>query len=399
MRLGITSNGTGKRAGPLCLILADDLTGACDAASPFASRGFQSEVSLVWDSPAWDSRMGTHVLAVNTDSRDIPEDEARTRIRQAVAFRRSAMPAIFFKKIDSVFRGNTFAEIEAMMTLFPGRIVLLAPSYPAVGRRVHDGRLFLEDDDDPCLDIASELRSRGMHPVLLKAHGESQEKRAFFRTAVAEGRNLILCDSETDPELKTLAAAALSLDREVLWIGSGGLAHAIADTLPVAKRETDDESPRAKTLVFCIGSDHPRTIQQVEHICQRHAVIRMQNTSDGPQADTIGLQSTHLLWEIGSRALSVGTVQMLSQQLRELPSPALFLSGGDTAMRICEALGVRFISLHGEIFPGIPWGVLRGGMADGIRVITKSGGFGEIDTLTLLARICSHTPGRRQSCT
>jgi uncharacterized protein YgbK (DUF1537 family) len=238
-----------------------------------------------------------------------------------------------------------------------------------------------------------------MHPILLKAHGESQEKRAFLRTAVVEGRNLILCDSETDSELKTLASAGLSLDREVLWIGSGGLAHAIADTLPVAKREIDDEPLYAETLVFCIGSDHPKTIQQVEHICQSHAVIRVPNSDNSPQGSLIRLQNAHLLWEIGFEPLLASAIQMLSQQLRELSAPALFLSGGDTAMRICEALGVQSISLHGEIFPGVPWGVLRGGMADGIPVITKSGGFGEADTLTLLARICSNTPGRRQSCT
>jgi uncharacterized protein YgbK (DUF1537 family) len=393
MRLEITSKGTGQRPRPLCLMLADDLTGACDAAAPFASRGLRSEVSL-----AWDSLIGTPVLALNTNSRDLPENEAHTCIWQTVELWRSAMPTIFFKKIDSVFRGNTFAEIAAMMTLFPGRIALLAPSYPAAKRRVHEGRLFLDADDDSCLNIASELRSRGMHPILLKSQGESREKQASLRAAIAERHHLILCDAETDSDMKTLASAGLSLDREVLWIGSGGLAHAIADTLPAAKRETDEEPPHAKTLVFCIGSDHPKTIQQVEHICQRHAVIRMRNSENWPQADAIGLQSAHPLWEIGFEPLSAGAIQMLSQQLRELPSPALFLSGGDTAMRVCESLGVRSISLHGEIFPGIPWGVLRGGMADGTPVITKSGGFGEADTLTLLVRICSHTPGRRQSC-
>jgi uncharacterized protein YgbK (DUF1537 family) len=402
MRLEITSKGTGQRPGPLCLILADDLTGACDAAAPFASRGLRSEVSLALDSPALDSpalgSIGAPVLALNTSSRDLPKNEAHTCIRQAVELWQSAMPTILFKKIDSIFRGNTFAEIEAMMTLVPGRIALLAPSYPAAKRRVREGCLFLDADDGSCLDIASELKSRGMHPILLKSQGESQEKQASLRAAVAERHHLILCDAETGSDIKTLASAGLSLDREVLWIGSGGLAHAIADTLPVTKREIDDEPPHAKTLVFCIGSDHPKTIQQVEHICRKHTVIRVQNSDDWPQVDAIGLQNAHLLWEIGFEPLSASAIQRLSQQLRELPSPALFLSGGDTAMRICEALGVRSISLYGEIFPGVPWGVLRGGMADGIPVITKSGGFGEVDTLTLLARICSRTTGRRQSC-
>ena len=309
------------------------------------------------------------------------------------------MPEIFFKKIDSVFRGNTFAEIEAMAVLFSGGITLLAPSYPAAGRRVRNGCLLMENTDDPCLDIASGLRSRGVHPILLKAQGGAEGKLAFLRVAVAEGHNFILCDAETSSDLKTLVSACVSLDREVLWIGSAGLAHAVSDSLPLANRESDDEPPHAKTLVFCIGSDHPRTMQQVEHICQSHAVMRVQTSGESPQAGVIALQSAHLLWEIGPEALSPIAIQMLWQWLRALPFPALFLSGGDTAMRICQALSVRSISLRGEIFPGVPWGVMQGGLADGIFVITKSGGFGEADTLTHLARILSRTRGRRQSCT
>ena len=52
----IRLNGTGQRPEPLCLILADDLTGACDAAAPFASRGLRAEVSLACEPPAWDLR-------------------------------------------------------------------------------------------------------------------------------------------------------------------------------------------------------------------------------------------------------------------------------------------------------------------------------------------------------
>lgn len=392
-----TSKGTAQRSEPLCLILADDLTGACDAAAPFASRGLQPEVSLTSE-PQTDAP----VLALNTNSRELPECEALTRVRHAVGLWQSAMPAIFLKKVDSVFRGNTFVEIHAMTALFPDRITLLAPSYPAAGRRVRNGCLLLENSDVPCFDIAGGLRSRGMHPVLLKAEDGGPGERTSLSAAIAEGHTLILCDAETSSELETLVSAGLSagvsLGREVLWIGSGGLAHALSDALPLVKGEIDDEPLHAKTLFFCIGSDHSRTRQQVEHICQSYAMIRVQKSGEWPQAGAITLQSAHLLWEIGCEPLSVSAIQMLSRHLRQLLFPALFLSGGETAMRICQALGVRSISLHGELLPGVPWGILQGGLSDGIPIITKSGGFGEADTLTLLAEICSRTRGRRQSC-
>jgi len=39
----------------------------------------------------------------------------------------------------------------------------------------------------------------------------------------------------------------------------------------------------------------------------------------------------------------------------------------------------------GEVLPGIPWGMLRGGRFDGVLVVTKSGGFGAPDALIRIA--------------
>ena len=56
-------------------------------------------------------------------------------------------------------------------------------------------------------------------------------------------------------------------------------------------------------------------------------------------------------------------------------------TGGDTAFNVCEALGSDGIELTDEIVPGVPIGILREGVADGSSMVTKSGGFGEEDTL------------------
>ena len=39
------------------------------------------------------------------------------------------------------------------------------------------------------------------------------------------------------------------------------------------------------------------------------------------------------------------------------------------------------MELTDEIVPGVPIGILKEGMADGSSMVTKSGGFGEEDTL------------------
>ena len=54
----------------------------------------------------------------------------------------------------------------------------------------------------------------------------------------------------------------------------------------------------------------------------------------------------------------------------------LVLTGGETALAVCRALGATAIHICGELEVGIPWGRLAGGVAPGLPVVTKAGGFG-----------------------
>jgi uncharacterized protein YgbK (DUF1537 family) len=66
---------------------------------------------------------------------------------------------------------------------------------------------------------------------------------------------------------------------------------------------------------------------------------------------------------------------------------ALILTGGATARCVCERLGVAGVRLKGEFQPGVPHGVLHGGLWDGTRVVTKAGGFGTPETLLDVVRL------------
>jgi len=61
--------------------------------------------------------------------------------------------------------------------------------------------------------------------------------------------------------------------------------------------------------------------------------------------------------------------------------PLITRSGGDTASHVCRALRAQAIELHDEVEAGIARGTLRGGVFDGIAVVTKSGAFGDSGAL------------------
>ncbi|HJS85147.1 MAG TPA: nucleotide-binding domain containing protein, partial [Acetobacteraceae bacterium] len=66
------------------------------------------------------------------------------------------------------------------------------------------------------------------------------------------------------------------------------------------------------------------------------------------------------------------------------PPATLLAAGGETLRMACMALGAGRLDVDGQLMPGIPTSVLRGGPWDGLRVVSKSGAFGDAG---LLARL------------
>src|ERR1051325_11297817 len=95
------------------VLIADDLTGACDAGAQFAAAGLRTIVPL-----ADEADSDAEVVAFSTESRDIDAGESRRRMRQVAAKMRRFAPRIIFKKIDSTLRGNTGIEIVAALEAF-----------------------------------------------------------------------------------------------------------------------------------------------------------------------------------------------------------------------------------------------------------------------------------------
>jgi D-threonate/D-erythronate kinase len=304
-----------------CLLIADDLTGACDAAVQFAVRGLAASVMLEMDEPP----AGARVVAVSTESRHLAEQEIPP-ILARVAERYRA--AVVFKKIDSVLRGNPGVEIAAALEAFGCEAAVATPAFPAMGRLVRGGRLSIGD-----VDVAAVLRS--------DAHVAPE------CVATASGR-VISADAASDADLDYIVGQAMSTGRRVLWAGSAGLAGALARRRGEAAGEAP--IPAKKRVLFCIGSDHPVTLEQI-------AALR--------------------------RGRSDCTI--LTPAALDCMPGVLLLSGGDTASAVCRQAGARRIDLCGEVLPGIPWGMLRGGRFDGVPVVTKSGGFGAPDALIRIA--------------
>jgi len=342
-----------------CVLIADDLTGACDAAAPFAGSGLSTVVPLTAETPA------AEVVAFSTDSRDVKPAEARRRLKAIAPQVRSLAPRVVFKKIDSTLRGNTGHEIVAALDAFACDATVVNPAFPAMGRIVVAGHL-----------LAGDASFRPIQMVtFLEGHG-AKECRHIPPGAIAlvmdKGIRFLSMEAERDADLDEIAEELLGIDRPILWAGSAGLAGALARRIAGPKRPRPDAAASGPVL-FCIGSDHVLTV------AQERRLLAVRDVAVQPGALAEG---RHVLLRLPWGKVKAEELRAMFAGRRPA---AVALSGGDTASLVCRALGVEAIAIHGELWPGVPVGTLRGGAYDGVAVVTKSGGFGNPDTLVEIA--------------
>ncbi len=331
-------------------IVADDLTGALDAAAPFAARGFHVEVALAIEAIGDALGAGPDVLSINLGSRELSAESARQRAAAALG----ALPSSWriFKKIDSRLKGNIAAELDAMFF----HSALVAPAIPAFGRVVTSGRVQGFGVDAP-ISVAERL---GRHAA-----------------------RALIPDASTEAEIRALLEEAERSGTDLL-IGARGLAEALAERMSDGEEASAAEMSGGPAL-FVIGSRDPITLAQIDALRSVLALSylpapngRLVGSSDAGGAITL-VQAVPGEGEVTPEAVSEALAESVCQGLVEAAG-TLLLSGGATAEAVLKKMGVQRFRLLGECLPGL-------GLAevDGRCIIAKSGGFGVPDTLKEIA--------------
>jgi len=342
------------------LIVADDLTGALDSAVAFAVRGMRSCVLRHPAALAASDLSDVDVCAVSTGTRDGPEDAARSAVATILAHFAGDLPDHVFKKVDSRLKGHVGLE-TGMLAEGAGRTrLLIAPAIPEMGRLVVGGRV------------------TGM--------GVADPIDAGARFEAAAGEKLIpdiAGDADFDIPLRLCEPGA------TLYVGARGLAAALARRLrPVAHAK---RKPRlSQPALFAIGSRDPITETQVRRLFDActPAFLPAEN-GQFEAAARLGDGLTVAKLTAGARDIQADLAGAhfadgLSGLIRQAPPATLLACGGETADALLKRLGADRLDIIDEILPGVPLAqtFVCGKKAD---IITKSGGFGDADTLVHLA--------------
>lgn len=396
------------------LVIADDFTGANDAGSGLAQAGARVHVLFGTEAPLPED--AADVLVISTDSRAVSASQAAERVAQVVQhFAAQLQQGWLFKKIDSTLRGNVGAETAAALRASGKRLALVAPAVPRLGRTTREGKVWVnqrlltdtEFASDPKTPILSArvvdqmqidgteidlptLRSDRLDAVLAAAHG------------------VVVVDAENEADLARLITAAARLTEKPLLVGAAGLSDALGTALsvrpsrPVLAVVGSMSSSAQQQIATLLNQraveivdvdirqlfqqpawpDRDRWIEQAAAALRagRHTVIR--TCQHESQRHDIGhLSQQH---SVTRQQLGEGISQLLGEITHslcrtQLPH-ALYLSGGDVAIAVAQALGASGFKIQGLVAGCVPHGVLLNSEFT-LPVMTKAGGFGDENTL------------------
>ena len=414
-------------------IIADDFTGAGDSAIQFRKNGYSAFLPLKGWGPGV-SPGEYDVLVLSTETRFMSPEASQAVVRQFVAKCGEQGIARLYKKIDSTLRGHVAKEIAAVLESTDYECAIVAPAVPENGRTVLGGHCLVQGvaitTGDHSRDVFNPVEDSSI-PALLEPDfpgmtgsieiADLRQGKEFFLERLTalrgKGYRVIVVDSETMEDLAVVAS--VQDDPSILFVGASGLAEALSlsHKKPLLNTEIKALEIAPGRQMYVVGSitkvsreqlavmeaavpaglitldirnmladeagELANVIKQIGAFSEDLPVVVKTSESEAALQEDIAWAVGEGVKEIELGELISGFLGRLTVEVfRERPIEMLFLTGGNTAARIVEALGSDGIEFLDEILPGIPLGKFKiPGDRKEASIVTKAGGFGKPDSL------------------
>jgi uncharacterized protein YgbK (DUF1537 family) len=415
-----------KQTGKLALgCIADDYTGASDLANTLTRCGLRTVQTI--GVPADDLPLpDVDAVVVSLKSRSIEAGLAVTRSRASEKWlRERGADHVLFKicsTFDSTDAGNIGPVTDALRADCGDAIVLVTPAFPATGRTVYQGNLFVGPvplNESPLKDhplnpmhdsnlvrvLARQSQSRiGLVDLAVLTRGPDAV-RAKLAELAKQGAGAAIIDAVFDPDLETIGAVALD---HRLSVGASGIGLGLARALVASGRAgsnapgTKADAPVGGPAACLAGSCSQATLQQIANAERVMPVLHLdpeqviagkeegrraiswakERLKDGPiliassstPAEVAALQSRH-----GRDATGHAIEQAMADIAEGLVAAGvrrLVVAGGETSGAVVDRLEIPGFLVGSEISAGVP--VLRavGARAGEMLIALKSGNFG-----------------------
>ncbi len=403
-------------------VIADDFTGASDIANTLA-KGLPGQGGLATSQfmgvPASDASPDIEAGVVSLKTRSVPVTEAVERSLEAFHWLKAQGCRQFVFKYCSTFdstpEGNIGPVAEALADALAVKGVVACPAFPAMGRTVYQGHLFVNDKLlnesgmqnhplTPMTDanirrwLRQQTRSEvGLVPTAILRQGAEAVCYAL-RTAADGGEKLVIVDAVDDEDLVTIGRACA--EAPLLTGGSGialGLAaNFIATGHAVGRRGNFKgvSGPEAILAGSCSGAtrgqvdvhtrNHPAMTVSVDDVMNgrtkpsdlvnfiqaNHGKAPLVYSSSGPE-DVAAAQARYGREQVSERL--EGLFASAARQLVDSGVTRLIVAGGETSGAVAQALDLGDLAIGPEVSPGVPVLVSR---RKNLALALKSGNFG-----------------------
>lgn len=405
-------------------VIADDFTGASDIAVTLA-KGLVGEGGLSTTQysgiPAAPAEADVEAGVVALKSRSIPASEA---VALALAACRwlleQGCEQIVFKycsTFDSTDAGNIGPVTEALAALLEAKSVVVCPAFPALGRTVYQGHLFVHDRP---------LNESGMehHPLtpmtdadlrrVLQRQSTSRVAHIPWQTVVQGSqvlqqaigqqpeRTLLIVDAISEHDLITIGRACQGAK---LITGGSGIALALPHNFISQGRARGKEAqapvidgPEAILVGSCSGATraqiaehqkaHPVMMIEVKEVLsgktgpEQLVAFITENQGRAPLVYSSGDPETvkSVQEQYGREQVAEALDRLFGQTARQLVAAGtrrIVVGGGETSGAVVSALALGALTIGAEIDTGVPLMVSRGEQP--VALALKSGNFGGRD--------------------
>ncbi|MGR3505717.1 MAG: 3-oxo-tetronate kinase [Paracoccaceae bacterium] len=398
--------------------IGDDFTGSSDLGNTLTKAGMRvTQYVGVPDNPA---AADVEAGIVALKSRSIPVEQAVKLSLEALDWLRAQGCTQFLFKYCSTFdstpEGNIGPVAEALADALGARQVLVCPAFPAAGRSIYQGHLFVTDkllsesgmqnhpltpmtDPDIRRWLGHQIKgSVGHIPAQVVMQG-ANSIRTRMQSEDAAGHRLLVADAITDDDLITLGQAAADLP---LITGGSGIAMGLpanfrAKGLLAAGSDawTGQSGPAAILSGSCSNAtrgqvaEHAKTNPTFEVTADQvmSGEVTARTLADWALAQD-GLPLiytsadpavvTDAQTRFGKDIIAAKIEGLFADLARALVAGGftrLISAGGETSGAVVEGLGLSALQIGPEIDAGVP--MIRA--SDSLVLALKSGNFGGPD--------------------
>lgn len=367
------------------VVLADDLSGAAEAAATFLGRTPAPRLVL---KPEQAQRPGITVVDLNT--RGLPQPQADSLLHATLD--QSPPDRLTVIKMDSLLRGHLGAVVELLAARGP---VVVAAGLPALGRTVRDGVLHVDGVPLHRTDLwhLEAMPAPGSIAELIGRPTRICSSPSGITAALSDGA-VAICDIVTDADLDSVVATARRIPG-VQLVGTAALTAALARTLPTNGQQRVENSCAAAVLAV-VGTGALNAEAQVAAFVGTGATpvavpaeALISGTADATELSAALAAHAQVVVTVGggvpaaqrpALAAALGRY-VAAGDLPAAPRPDLVLTGGETARSVIDALGIDALEPVGVVHHGAVVSVAP----DGRRIVTRPGSFGDRDSFVDIA--------------